>query len=250
MSSQFPGSMNVEGSRKRKRPLTTFRQVKRSRLAPAIPRGISTKAIVGSGRRQFATLRYFDIVSVNPSTGNAADYVFSANGVFDPDVTGTGHQPRGFDQLTTLYDSFVVTKSTIRATVFPSPTTTVTSPGYLVVSLRSISTAATTVNNVMEYATKKTISYGHTSGTGSTPIMLAPPKTVVYSANPNGFLGRHSPLEDDSLKSTATSNPDDQAFWHVNIVPIKTGSDTDAVTIGVELEYQGYFLEPSMPAES
>ncbi len=39
--------------------------------------------------------------------------VFTANGLFDPDITGTGHQPRGFDQFMALYDKYVVVSSSI-----------------------------------------------------------------------------------------------------------------------------------------
>lgn len=251
MSSQFPGgSMNVEASRKRKRPLQTWTKLKRARVAASIPRGITTKAIVGSGRKQFATLRYFDFVSINPASGAAGDYVFSANGVYDPDVTGTGHQPRGFDQLTALYDSFVVTKSTMKATIFPQGPSTLASSGYLIVSLQARSTLSTTVEAAMEYATKRVTTYGASEPASASPKTLAPPKSVTYTANPNGFLGRSNILDDDSLKSTASSNPDDQAYWHIQVVPSNTSADTDAVKIGVEIEYQGYFLEPSMPSAS
>jgi len=37
------------------------------------------------------------------------EYVFRLNSLFDPDLTSTGHQPFGYDQLTTMYGSYCVT---------------------------------------------------------------------------------------------------------------------------------------------
>lgn len=36
------------------------------------------------------------------------EQVFRLNSLFDPDLTGTGHQPFGFDQLTPIYGRYVV----------------------------------------------------------------------------------------------------------------------------------------------
>jgi len=36
------------------------------------------------------------------------DYQFRLNSLFDPDFTGTGHQPKGFDQLAALYQRYRV----------------------------------------------------------------------------------------------------------------------------------------------
>ena len=39
--------------------------------------------------------------------------VFSGNGLYDPDVSGVGHQPLGFDQWMTLYNRYRVYASRI-----------------------------------------------------------------------------------------------------------------------------------------
>lgn len=50
--------------------------------------------------------------SLTPGTGMLR--VFRGNGMFDPDRTGVGHQPYGFDQLAALYKYYNVSGSSIR----------------------------------------------------------------------------------------------------------------------------------------
>jgi len=45
------------------------------------------------------TLRYVDMYLLSSSSGSVVSQVMRVNSLFDPDQTGTGHQPRGFDQL-------------------------------------------------------------------------------------------------------------------------------------------------------
>ncbi len=53
-------------------------------------------------------LRYSDTFPLDPSAATAAHYLFSANGIYDPNITGIGHQPMGFDEWMTFYDHYKV----------------------------------------------------------------------------------------------------------------------------------------------
>jgi len=53
-------------------------------------------------------LNYFSQDIGATSTTTPTLRVFKANGLFDPDYTGTGHQPRGFDQMASLYNNYKV----------------------------------------------------------------------------------------------------------------------------------------------
>lgn len=60
-----------------------------------------------------AIMRYSQVVSLNPSAGLTAPYLFRANSIFDPDYTGIGHQPYGHDTYASIYNHYSVAKATI-----------------------------------------------------------------------------------------------------------------------------------------
>lgn len=67
-----------------------------------------------------AKLRYVEVAKSITTGATATGYTWSMNDLFDPDVSGVGHQPMGFDQLTTFYNNFRVTGCKYHVT-FHSP---------------------------------------------------------------------------------------------------------------------------------
>lgn len=57
--------------------------------------------------------QYFGIASTGGSFSGVQ--VFRGNSVYDPDLTGTGRQPTGFDQIATFYSRYYVAASKIVA---------------------------------------------------------------------------------------------------------------------------------------
>ncbi len=80
-------------------------------------------------------MRYRESVLFTNISG-LGTYVYSMNNIFDPNITGTGHQPLGHDQWATFFSKYEVLASRIkikilppdlnivRFTVFPSETVT------------------------------------------------------------------------------------------------------------------------------
>jgi len=61
----------------------------------------------------YTRIKYAEQVSV--TTGITCQwYSFRLNNVYDPNYTGTGHQPLGFDQWATFYNKYQVTKAAFR----------------------------------------------------------------------------------------------------------------------------------------
>lgn len=58
--------------------------------------------------RIFCKLPYADSFTLDGQSAGAGTYQFRLGSVFDPNLTGTGHQPRGFDQYAALYSVYRV----------------------------------------------------------------------------------------------------------------------------------------------
>lgn len=65
-------------------------------------------------------VQYCDVVQMTASAGNPAVYQFRMNGIYDPDYTGTGHQPQWTDQLFAVYNRYVVNNARIIVTFCPN----------------------------------------------------------------------------------------------------------------------------------
>lgn len=71
-------------------------------------------------------LNYASEFTLNPdNTGLSVVQDFKANGLYDPDYTGIGHQPKGFDELKLLYHHFTVIASHITVTYLADSTVNV-----------------------------------------------------------------------------------------------------------------------------
>lgn len=115
------GSMDVtEPSAKRAR---TAEKTKNDHEAQMIP-GVDGKLMFGFPRSIITKLRYIATNVATASAGTLYQYTFGANSIFDPDVTGVGHQPLYRDQYAALYENYVVLGSKITITWNNSNTAT------------------------------------------------------------------------------------------------------------------------------
>lgn len=72
-------------------------------------------------KKMLVTMRYATSIRLDQQIGALpVTYVFRANGIFDPDRTGTGHQPYTHDEYAQLYTKYMVTGSKIMATFLPN----------------------------------------------------------------------------------------------------------------------------------
>jgi hypothetical protein len=106
--------------------------VESSRIATGFPNKIVTK------------LRYHDLLTLTSTAGSLAKYLFRWNSTFDPDFTGTGHQPLYRDTFAGIYDQYSVVSATA-VIKFVNSTTTVYQVGCVTEDDSSSSTLITTL---------------------------------------------------------------------------------------------------------
>jgi len=60
------------------------------------------------------TLRYCEVLDLNPTSRTCVAWTFGINDLFDPRSTVGGAQPRGFEQYTLIYDHYTALSSKVK----------------------------------------------------------------------------------------------------------------------------------------
>lgn len=191
-------------------------------------------------RKLFTKMIYQDSFALDTGAGTVGSVIYSANNLYDPDVSGVGHQPRGFDELMNLYSHFVVVGSKITVTVLHEGGSVNLSSACSGVSLQADSTPLSTLNDYLE---SSYVRFTHNSDYSQKP------STISYKCNPNKFLGRSKPLSDPDLKGSASGSPIEQAYFHVFQAGL-AGSNPGNCHYNVRIEYLVCLIEPKNPSQS
>lgn len=183
-------------------------------------------------------LRYYYQGSIDPgAAGTVSANVFRANSVYDPDLTGAGNQPRGFDQLMNLYENFQVIGSKVVCRYASRNAST-----YDVVagiSLRSNSSAETQLVNYVEQKNCKSKMLA--SGASAAPC------TIAMSYKPKKIFGTRALSQD--YVGTASSDPTNCCYFHIFAAPIQS-VDSDAIDFYLTIEYIVVFTRPADVTQS
>lgn len=182
---------------------------------------------------QIVRMRYVERVNLNPAIGISASYIFSANGCYDPNITGIGHQPLGFDQWMGFYNHYTVIGSKINCQFSHLNGAVSGNEDMMVgIQLKAASTIDTTnVNTVLEQGLTK---YKFLSRTGDTTTK----QNVTKTFSPSKFFGiPKSEVQDDIYRGNTATNPTEQAFYHLMAMSTDSVSDAPALVLLVQIEY-------------
>jgi hypothetical protein len=181
-------------------------------------------------------LKYRQLISVTPgAAGVTGCYVFRGNSTFDPDLTGTGHQPYQRDQIIAMgYQFYAVYSSTIKvlATMNSSYTG---HTGYLALRANSDLTTDSSkqMDQVIEALDSKMIRFA-----------LATPGTISASMKTDTMLGW--PEGNSLITSVNTSavgtNPAQGWYWNIVYQDCDGVSASTIFDLMVEIEYDVRFF--------
>ncbi len=174
------------------------------------------------------------------TAGLVGQYVFTANGLYDPNITGTGHQPMGFDTMMLYYEQYTVLNSriTVRAvgngaqaaclSVCLAPDTTASAlPGLVENGL--------IISRVVEARG------GTSNGTGTRIVRIDLPCDV---AKYFGRKSRNDLVDTTDLSGTVAANPVEQVYYLINAWTFANFADNFSVQCEVIIEYDALFWEP------
>jgi hypothetical protein len=181
-------------------------------------------------------MKYCDQFLVTIAAGTVSDQIYRANSLFDPDRTGVGHQPRGFDQLTPLYNRYRVDALRWDVRFMDAPS------GYncCVIPVNGAQTY-TTITDVGESSLVSPIK---TQGTGATGINFTG-RIPLYQLQGRSEVAYHT---DDATAAQTTTSPIETIDFHVVIQNFNLA----AVPINyvVTLVYESIFFDQIIPGQS
>ncbi len=114
---------NMPKYRKKRKYVRRRKFTRRRRKTRPRRRLVSMGVPSGMPVQRRAKLRYSQTFDLTGTSGILVGNVFRANGLHDPDFTGTGHQPMGHDQWTLLFNHYIVLGSKISVRFSASGTT-------------------------------------------------------------------------------------------------------------------------------
>lgn len=181
----------------RKRP-TTYKKTYDSDMVL-----IKNPTLGGFPKSVFTKLRYVYNGVLNPGVaGTNATTVFRCNSLYDPDYSGAGAQPRGFDQWMGLYDHYFVKRSKIVVEFHNGDSTYEVQVG---IALRDdVSTEATTV----DYQEQDCV-FGMLGRVGSSNNHRTLTKYFNYGKS------NYAKYTTSENKGSVSANPAEQNYYHV-----------------------------------
>jgi len=188
------------------------------------------------------TLRYnqSNIIDVGNFGINAQ--VFRANSLFDPDLTGTGHQPNGFDALMAAYNHFTVLSCKIRVRTIQCASGGGTiEPGGIVIAWSDSGTfIASQTDHALCLEHRNVLA---SSFYGSSNLPTLPPPLEAQINIPRVLQKPASQIIDAAnYRGTAAANPTEGYFFEIGLFSLS--SNPGAITILSELEFNAVFTEP------
>lgn len=194
----------------------------------------------GASRRKL--FYYEPTLSLSGTGGILKNYFYSCNGAYDPNITGTGHQPCGYDQMMSFYNQATVMKSSISVVFYNGGG----GPVRVAIHLTPDTSTSTDVYKVME------------NGQLTTSVLsqIGIPVQIFehhLSCDVRKYFGRsknaREMLNDDKLYSTASANPTEQCYFAISTWDPYAATNT-LVYFDVFIEMDMVFWEPRLMTES
>jgi hypothetical protein len=188
---------------------------------------------VGFPAQRTVELNFCDSIGWVGSTGSLGKYVFALNSCYDPNVTGTGQQPLGFDQWSLFYNHYVVEECTYSVSIF-----------------------ADAVSHVMTYisddTTTPTNTYDLMALGGQVGVWQPGTPSHIFEGKVNlaRFFNRKDIAADSDLRALTTANPTELAYLTIGVQDALQSTNTVTAYALVKLTYKVRFMEPKDLAPS
>lgn len=186
----------------------------------------SAKLGLGFPKRLTMAHRYFEIVNVTCTSGLLGNYLFSCNNLYDPNYTGTGHQPMLYDQMIALYNHWVVIGAKIKVKVSHSGNTNYAANCGVYINDDTTVTPGSLASMVEQ-------------GQCSSYKMIPPQSNETFTFNckwsPKKVFGG-SILGNPNLQGAAATGPAESSYFNIFVQPVD-GISTQSYIVEAEISY-------------
>lgn len=176
-------------------------------------------------QRYICQMKYGEVVSSSLGGGTYGLSTFNLNSIFDPNRTGTGHQPYGHDTFQTLYNRYRVISCTYRINAYSSDGSNI--------QLAVIPTNETiTPGSISEVRENPRCKY--TLQSANAPLRIVSGKVHIPS-----LVGRTKAqyMADDRYQAQFGASPSELALLNLYVGPATENSSMMTVYYNVELKY-------------
>lgn len=233
---------NMPHRRRRKKRRRPKRRTRRSKNR-SFKRYRNPVATNGFPSRYAARLKYTSFITLDMasiSSGVGVQHRFRANSLYAPEYDAVGHQPRGFDELASIWDHYCVIGSKMRVT-FNSDVDTLANVGmYAFANLQDTANSIPSLISMCEDR-KSNCRYMSRSTVSSHPV------TLTESYSPYKMFGipkKDSLISNSRLNTQCQSNPLEDAIYAVGVVCERTTTtDPNPIVARVDISFMCIFTE-------
>ena len=178
-------------------------------------------------------LTYYDVATISTGAGSAGTRVYSCNGLYDPDITGAGHQPMPFDQLMLSFEHYVTTAAKM---VVSFKNTSSTNSMSVAISLSSGTSPTTAYGSLVENGILVRDRLGMYPGADSVKVLSMPVSIGKFGAVRNL-------MDNPNYEGSVGGNPAEQSYFHISAWNPDSVSSTDCIC-EIYIVYFAVFREP------
>lgn len=227
--------------RKKRRPFKRNRKRKYYRRGTTVST-INKRSFGPIANRMLTKMRFVEHTTLNPAIGTIANHTYRANGLFDPNYTGVGHQPYGFDQLvgvstgTGFYQKYRVLGAKITA-MFMTYGTSI-GDNY-VVGIQGTDESTIFSPSTFDIIESGKSRWNYLTNSASTKSSCK----VTSTFGGAKFFG---PLykTDTIFQGSFSTDPARQFYFHVFAAPVNPADDPNPINVVVTIDYIVELTQP------
>lgn len=177
-------------------------------------------------------MKYNQDINVTVDGTVGANYLFRCNSIYDPDQSGTGHQPLTHDQWQNFYQFYTVigAKITCRFVAIEDTDITQAVNASTNVGVTTIHSPGDTILSPAEFMENNRTTYG---------LVCAqkPITSITKKFSAKNFFGYSKVIDEADLGAAFGSNPANEAFWQLKFWPVNANGVNRRVAVNIAIQY-------------